>query len=83
MSALAKSTDFFWVVFNQYANLAIVVVLPDPCRPTIIMTAGGCVCKLRVAQFSPNVVTSSSYTTLIKASPGLRLVKTSWPIAWV
>ena len=35
----------FFFSFNHFASLAVVVVLPEPCKPAI-MIAGGLHCKL-------------------------------------
>ena len=55
----AKSTLFFFLSFN--AIFADVVVLPEPCKPTIKITAGGTALKFNdVSSLEPNILTSSS-----------------------
>ena len=54
------------------ASLAAVVVLPDPCRPTSISTAGGRSEPVRREDSPPSMPTSSSLTILTICWPGLR-----------
>ena len=56
-----------------FASLPAVVVLPDPCSPTIMMTVGGFGERWSFACVPPRSATSSSWTTLITCWPGVRL----------
>ena len=70
MSSEAISTRFFSLVWSSRPSLAEVVVLPEPCRPTIRMGAGGE--PMESASFSaPRVSTSTSWTILITCWPGV------------
>ena len=40
VSSEAIRTFLFWRSVSRLAILAVVVVLPEPCRPTIMMTTG-------------------------------------------
>ena len=52
---------FFFLFFSKYfANLAVVVVLPEPWRPTNIIGTGGTAFKFTSVLFSPKKLTSSS-----------------------
>ena len=70
-STLASSTRFLSRVFNRLAIFARVVVLPAPCRPQTITTAGGFF-KLS-AVFSPSPIISASWrcTMAVNILPGL------------
>src|SRR5574338_567431 len=83
MSA-ATSIGFFWWVFSsQRASLPTVVVLPEPCRPHIMMPVG----PLPLAHFSsvstgPIILMSSSWQIAMKACSGvIVLVPYSWLFA--
>ena len=62
-------------------QLAAVVVLPEPCRPAIKITVGGCEANLKRAVSLPSSAISSSRTILITCSEGERAVSTSVPTA--
>ena len=70
----------FWIRWR--ASLAVVVVLPAPCRPAMRMTAGGCAARLMSLTPSPMVAASSRLTMPTSVWPGLRLPSTSWPSAF-
>ncbi len=64
-------------------SLAVVVVLPEPCRPTIMITAGGRTSRLSGAVPSPpSIATSSSLTILTTCWPGVTDLRTFWPTAF-
>src|SRR4029077_10554108 len=71
--------------FSQLASLPEAVVLPEPCRPVISTTVGGCEANLSLAVSLPRVSTSSSRTILMTCSPGESAVSTSCPtaLAWM
>ena len=73
--------DFFFSLMSLRASLALEVVLPEPCRPAMRMTAGGCVARLSALFSSPMMRTSSLLTVLIKAWSGESFRLTSWPTA--
>ena len=60
--------------------MALVVVLPEPCRPAIRMTAGGAP-RLSSLEVLPRIATSSSWTIFTTIWPGVMLLITSWPTA--
>ncbi len=66
---------------SQPASLPEVVVLPEPCRPAISTTVGGCEANLNFAVSRPSVSISSSRTTLMTISAGDSEVITSVPMA--
>jgi len=63
------------------ASLALVVALPEPCRPTIRYTLGGALAMRSGTDFSPTVRTSSSWTILTTCWPGPSALLTSAPTA--
>ena len=67
---------------SQRPSLAVVVVLPEPCRPAIRTTEGSRaeVCS-RGGSSPPSSATISSRTTRSTAWAGVRLLRTSWPVA--
>ena len=65
---------------SRRASLALVVVLPEPCRPVISTTAGG-EPRLSPLSSAPRIATSSSWTILTTIWPGVTLLITSWPTA--
>ena len=72
-----------WPPFLSHAaSLPLVVVLPEPCRPAIRMTVGGCEANLKRAVSLPSSAISSSRTILITCSDGDSAVSTSVPIAF-
>ena len=58
------------MTLNIFASLAELVVLPDPCRPAIRITAGGTTFKFRPPSSAPSSLTSSSCTILTTSCPG-------------
>ena len=80
MSKEASRTFFFSFSLRRLAILPVVVVLPEPCKPTIITTAGGCVARFKPSP-SPKISTNLSLTILTTCSPGLIDFKTFSPTA--
>ena len=64
------------------ASLAVVVVLPAPCRPAIRITAGGWADRLMSLTPSPMVMINSWLTMPTKAWPGDSDPSTSCPSAF-
>ena len=54
---------------SKFASLPVVVVLPAPCRPTIIITVGGLLATAILLCSPPISSVSSSCTTLITCCP--------------
>ncbi len=54
-----------WRSLSQRASLATLVVLPEPCKPAMSTTAGGCARRFNSALASPMIRISSSWTILI------------------
>ncbi len=82
-SVLTVST-FFLRCCSQRASLAVVVVLPAPCKPAISTTAGGWLARLRSACWpgaGDITATNSRCTTPTSACPGVSEPTTSWPNA--
>ena len=69
----------------RFAIFAVVVVLPEPWRPTISTGAGGLSIRIREGSFpSPSSVrTSSSWTILMTWLPGETDRMTAWPVAFL
>ena len=67
---------------RRLASLAVVVVLPEPWRPTIMITAGGLTLRSSSAVSEPSVSTSASWTILTTICPGVTERSTSWPTAF-
>ena len=67
---------------SRLASLAVVVVLPEPWRPTIMITAGGLTSRLSSAVSEPSISTSASLTILTTIWPGVTERMTSWPTAF-
>ena len=63
------------------ASLAVLVVLPEPCRPTIATTAG-LPERWNTRSPVPRRSTSSSWTILTTCWPAVRLARTSPPMAF-
>lgn len=61
----------------MFASFPAVVVLPEPCRPTIIIIVGGFGDILILASVPPNNSTSSSFTIFITCCPGVNDFNTS------
>ena len=60
----------------------MVVVLPEPCRPTIRIGTGGVARKIDGLAVRPEHPTSSSWTILMTIWPGVMERTTSWPTAF-
>ena len=68
---------------RRRASLAVVVVLPEPCRPTIRMGAGGESMRRWPGSPSPRSMSmSASWTILTTCWPGVTDLVTAWPLAW-
>ena len=86
-SSEAIRTRFFSLVFSRRAILAVVVVLPEPCRPTMRIGTGGTAIRLSGDSFasSPSpplsISTRASWTILTTCWPGVTERKTSEPTA--
>src|SRR5260370_6505209 len=68
-----------WV--SRRASLAVVVVLPEPCRPTIMIATGGTALRSMVWPSEPSVAISSSWTIFTTIWPGVTDLTTVAPIA--
>ena len=69
--------------FRRLANLAVVVVLPEPCKPTIRIGAGGLSTFKTPGSVSPvRTCTNSSWTILMTCWPGVTDFVTAWPVAF-
>src|SRR5712664_3578711 len=68
-----------WV--RRRASLAVVVVLPEPCRPTIMIATGGTALRSMVWPSEPKVAISSSWTILTTIWPGVTDLTTVAPTA--
>ena len=53
VSSEAISTRFLWVTRRKRPSFAVVVVLPEPCRPTMSTAAGGVVAAMLISAVSP------------------------------
>ena len=83
VSRLASSTRFLSRLASRSAILPEVVVLPEPCSPTIRIGTGAAALRLSgTAPAPPSASTSWSLTSLITTCPGLTLSKTSAPSAF-
>ena len=80
-SSDASSTPFFCFSLSIRASLPVVVVLPDPCRPTMRTTTGAGRERLRGDSPGPSVSTRASWTILTTIWPGWTDLRTSWPTA--
>src|SRR6185312_11046669 len=67
---------------SHAAILPEVVVLPEPWRPAIRITEGGCDANLSLAVSLPRTSTNSSWTLLTICCAGESAVITSWPTAF-
>src|SRR2546426_3137160 len=67
---------------SHLASLPVVVVLPEPCKPTIIHTEGGREAKSGLACL-PSMAASSSRTTLTTCWSGESCSMTSLPMAFL
>ena len=68
-----------WV--RRRASFAVVVVLPEPCRPTIMIATGGTALKSIVWPSEPKVAINSSWTILTTIWPGVTDLTTVAPTA--
>ena len=68
--------------FRRSASLPACVVLPEPCRPTIMITDGGASENCRRACAPPSSATSSSWTILTIVCAGVSDSRTSAPSAF-
>ena len=66
---------------RRLASLAVVVVLPEPCRPTIMMATGGAALRSMPWLSAPSVATSWSCTIFTTIWPGVTDFITSTPTA--
>src|SRR6476620_8573963 len=83
VSREAISTFCLSRVCRRRAILAVVVVLPEPCRPTSIITTGGDAARSIGWASAPRVCTSSSWMSLMTIWPGVMERASSWPTAFV
>ena len=81
VSSAAISTLMPCSLVSLSAILALVVVLPEPCSPTIITAAGGAAAIFSSAVSAPSIATKRSYTTLMTICAGATLRSTSAPLA--
>ena len=81
VSSEAISTLRFWVSARRLAILAVVVVLPEPCSPTIMMATGAGALRSIGSAFEPSVAISWSWTILTTIWPGVTDLITSTPTA--
>src|SRR5216683_6406435 len=68
-----------WV--RRRASFAVVVVLPEPCSPTIMIATGGTALRSMVWPSEPSVAISSSWTIFTTIWPGVTDLTTVAPIA--
>src|ERR1700680_3010095 len=68
-----------WV--RRRASLAVVVVLPEPCRPTIMIATGGTALRSMLWPSEPSVAISSSWTIFTTIWPGVTDLTTVAAIA--
>ena len=80
-SSDAISTFLRSFSFSRLAILAVDVVLPDPCRPTIMTTAGGVTSIIRSDVSDPSIAVSWSLTILTTCCPGVTDRSTLLPTA--
>src|SRR5271169_1361987 len=81
VSSDAISTLRFCTSVRRLAILAVVVVLPEPCSPTIMMTTGAGALRSIGCVSEPSVAISSSCTILTTIWPGVTDLITSTPTA--
>ena len=79
----ATIRGFFPCFLNKLAILPHVVVLPEPCKPTIMIIVGSFWFGLKfiLLSFPPSKSTNSSLTILITCCPGVKDFNTSCPNA--
>ena len=81
VSREAMSTRRLSRSVRRLAILAVVVVLPEPCRPTMRMPTGGTALRLITSASAPSISTSWSWTILTTCWPGETDLTTSAPTA--
>src|SRR5699024_2120346 len=81
MSQATSNGERLYCLRSKFANLPVVVVLPAPCRPTIIITVGERSATAILLCSPPIKFVNSSLTTLITCCPGVKLSITSCPTA--
>ncbi len=81
VSSDAIRTFLPWRSVSLLAILAVVVVLPEPCRPTIMTTTGAGALRSIALPSWPSMSTSSSWTILTTIWPGLIDFSTAAPTA--
>ena len=83
VSSEARRTFLPFFSFSRFASLAVVVVLPEPCRPTIRMTLGGLsIFSVSGASSPARTRISSSWTILTTICPGVIDFVTAAPVAF-
>ena len=80
-SSDAIRTFFFSFFRRRRPSLAEVVVLPEPCRPTIKIATGGVPAKLRAPSSLSRISTKWSWTAFTTICPGVTLRRISSPVA--
>src|SRR5919197_776745 len=68
---------------RRLASLAVVVVLPEPCRPTIMIGTGAGALRSTGSPRAPSVSISWSCTIFTTIWPGVTDLMTSTPTAWL
>ena len=81
-SAATRSGFLFFLLRIQRAILPAKVVLPEPCRPTIMMPTGAGPERLISLVSPPITATSSSWMIFTICWPGVTEVSTSEPMAF-
>ncbi len=82
VSSDASSTFFFSRCVSRNAILPDVVVLPEPCSPTIRIGTGAAACRFSgTAPAPPSASIITSLTTLMTCWPGATLSSTSIVVA--
>ncbi len=81
MSSEAISTLRLSRWTSRRASFAVVVVLPEPCRPTIMIATGGTALRSMVCPSEPSVAISSSWTIFTTIWPGVTDLTTVAPTA--
>ena len=82
VSSEAISTRLPSRSLRRLASFAVVVVLPEPCRPTIRIGAGGEAMRRCPGSPSPlSISISASWTILTTCCPGVTDLVTAWPRA--
>ena len=81
VSSEAISTLRLPISVRRLAIFAVVVVLPDPCRPTIMITTGGAALRSIGWAVEPSISISWSCTIFTTIWPGVTDFKISTPTA--